>query len=121
MYNKKVLTKERFLELRKEFLTVFNDKSKRPKYYGKNGIYKTGGVLKFKHFMLYALMQGRDLTEICHRTDTHKFRKEVYFNFKYGSFVWSKEVFDSITKEEFEALSECINKKYFEVYVEGLI
>jgi len=61
----KALTKARFKEVVAHFRAVINGEKK--------------PVLCFRHFILYAMIKGSDISKTTHSTDSETFKKEVEF------------------------------------------
>lgn len=60
-----VLTKEKFTAIQTAFRDVFHDKEQKPNYCKTYGT-KYAGTLQFEHFIIYALLRGKNLAKVTH-------------------------------------------------------
>lgn len=108
-----VLSKEKWVQLRNEFKTIFLDKSKRPVWVEHSyGSYKVDGVLGFQHFILYALINNKSVDKVTHDIESENFIETLnrYFLRNNPSYTWWIDVFPSLTSEDFDALVNKIKK-----------
>ena len=98
------LEKEKILALVKEFREIYHDPDHRP-FLERNdyGAYRVEGTLRFEHYVLYALIRGKDPLKCVKRaTDLLK----IEHKFKVSSWNWYQKVFKSLTQDEFNEMVE---------------
>jgi hypothetical protein len=67
-----VLTKEKFTAIQTAFRGVFHDKDQKPSYCETYGT-KYAGTLCFEHFIIYALLRGKNLAKVTHNVKSTHF------------------------------------------------
>jgi len=67
-----VLTKEQFTSIQTAFREVFHDDDQKPHHCETYGT-KYAGTLRFEHFVVYALLRGKNLSKVTHDTKSIHF------------------------------------------------
>lgn len=100
-------------ELMKEFKEVFHDKNQRPYKDEKYGT-MMAGTLVFEHYIVYALIKGKDVEKVTHDVKSERFLQAIdnlngtglYYNefYKDKAYKIINTVFKSLSKEDYIGL-----------------
>lgn len=97
-------------QLMKEFKEVFHDKNQRPYKDEKYGT-MMAGTLVFEHYIVYALIKGKDVEKVTHDVKSVRFLQAIdnlngtglYYNefYKDKAYKIINTVFKSLSKEDY--------------------